>query len=220
MKTKLSLTFTLLLTLVLIITSVTPAQAAAGDPVTVTGIISAITPGVNFVVQLPDASFVTIVPAAGFDYTLIAVGDAISLNGTEGVDPTSVDLVDYLVTPLEPSKQDGYFCAQSAVQHPAAAKLAARFGVEYSVVQQMFCNGAGLGNIMLALATAQASGSDPAALLTQHAAGAGWGQIWRELRNNQTLVGSPDTHGNGNGTIVNPGNGHSKPEKPNHGKKP
>jgi hypothetical protein len=218
MKTKLSIFLSLLFTVILTFTSVSPAQAITGDPVSVTGVVVSITPGVNFVVQLPDTSLVTVTPAAGFDFTLLAVGDAITVNGTEGVDPTSLDLIDYLVTPIEPGKQDGFFCVQSIIQQPAAAKLAARFSVDYSVIQQMFCNGAGLGNIMLALATSQETGSDPALLLEQHANGTGWGQIWRETNTVQNQNGSTNTQGNGNST--NPGNGHDKPDKPNNGKKP
>jgi len=109
---------------------------------------------------------------------------------------------------------------QSIIQQPAAAKLAARFSVDYATIQSMFCNGAGLGNIMLALATSQTTGSDPALLLEQHANGTGWGQIWQETNTIQNQNSSANSQGNGNGNSINPGNGHEKPDKPNNGKKP
>jgi hypothetical protein len=49
-----------------------------------------------------------------------------------------------------------------------------------------FCNGQGMGAIMLALKTSQLTGADPASLLAMRAAGEGWGQIWQELG----LIGS------------------------------
>ena len=42
-----------------------------------------------------------------------------------------------------------------------------------------FCNGQGMGAIMLALKTSQLSGADPDSLLAMRAAGEGWGEYGR-----------------------------------------
>lgn len=218
MKTRITIGFSLILALMLVVASFSPASAAAGDPASLTGVITAITPGANFVIQLEDTTLVTVTPPAGFDYTLIEVGDTITVNGTEGSEINTIVMADYVIITEEGSKMNGFYCAQSEIQQPAAARLATRFGVEYSVVQQMFCDGSGLGNIMLALSTAQTSGADPATLLDQRSSGMGWGQIWHELDEalDQNDLLDSQVHGN----PYNPGNGHQNSGNKNHGKKP
>ena len=158
-----------------------PVFAAAGDTATLTGVILSIDEvNSSFQVETIEGVVYTIHPGLDFDYSSIVVGDEISLNGTEGEDG-SIVLTDFTEVVDEEGKAQGFYCMQSVVQHPAALKLSKRFDVDYATIQSMFCDGAGIGQIMLAFETAQNSDGDAADLLAQREAGAGWGQIWNDL---------------------------------------
>lgn len=77
-----------------------------------------------------------------------------------------------------PEKQDKF--------HPLAEKVGERYAVGEQWVMDYFCDGYGMGAIMLALKTSQMEGSDAGELLEMRAGGKGWGQIWLE----KGLVGS------------------------------
>jgi hypothetical protein len=78
----------------------------------------------------------------------------------------------------DPEKQDKF--------HPLAEKIGERFGVGEDWVMDYFCEGYGMGAIMLALKTSQMEGSDAGELLDLRSEGQGWGQIWKE----KGLIGS------------------------------
>lgn len=73
------------------------------------------------------------------------------------------------------------FCDGSLV-HPVATRLAERYGVTTEWVTGYYCQGYGMGQIMLALKTAEISGADPETLLAERAEGLGWGEIWQEMK--------------------------------------
>ena len=73
------------------------------------------------------------------------------------------------------------FCENGGT-HPVAARLAERYGVTTDWVMGYYCNGYGMGQIMLALKTAQITGTDPENLLADRAEGTGWGEIWQALK--------------------------------------
>jgi hypothetical protein len=66
--------------------------------------------------------------------------------------------------------------------HPVAIRLSERYGVTTDWVMGYFCNGYGMGQIMLALKTAEISGADPETLLAERAEGKGWGKIWQQMK--------------------------------------
>jgi hypothetical protein len=68
--------------------------------------------------------------------------------------------------------------------HPLAVTIAARFEVEESWVMEHYCTGDSMGAIMLALKTSSFEGVDADAdtILELRKSGAGWGQIWKELK--------------------------------------
>jgi hypothetical protein len=89
----------------------------------------------------------------------------------------------------EGKKDNSAYCAQGkkAKDHPLAAEVAGRFGVTEDMVMGYFCDGYGMGAIMLALKTRDLGvGADPEELLKDRALGNGWGQIWKDL----DLIGS------------------------------
>ena len=86
----------------------------------------------------------------------------------------------------EGSKDNGAYCADGKQEkpHPLAARLAERYGVTEDWVMDHFCDGYGMGAIMLALKTSQIEGvdTDPDTLLSGRANGVGWGNLWKDLR--------------------------------------
>ena len=88
----------------------------------------------------------------------------------------------------EGKKENSAFCADEKQDkdHPLATKIAEHFDVSKEFVMGYFCDGYGMGAIMLALKTRDLDGSDPGDLLEKRADGFGWGQIWKE----KGLIGS------------------------------
>ena len=90
----------------------------------------------------------------------------------------------------EGSKLNSAYCVEGKQEktHPLATKLAERYGVTEQWVMGYFCDGYGMGAIMLALKTSQIDGIDatPEALLTERSNGVGWGNIWKSIG----LIGS------------------------------
>jgi hypothetical protein len=89
----------------------------------------------------------------------------------------------------EGKKENSAFCDEGKQQkpHPLAAKVSEHFGVTEDTVMGYFCDGYGMGAIMLALNTSKLESADLAEkLLADRALGKGWGQIWKDL----DLIGS------------------------------
>jgi len=148
-------------------------------------------------------TFLVIVPD-DFDISTLQVGDLVLVKGIvveEGV------IEAYSITLLgEDDEDDGgkagnsAYCAEGKKDnpHPMALKLSERYGVTVEWVMGYFCDGYGMGAIMLALKTGEIEGFDidPDALLAARAEGQGWGQIWKELGliGNQKDGESPSGH--------------------------
>jgi len=99
-------------------------------------------------------------------------------------EPTPVPTEEPTPAPTEePTFDDtrGYYCRTPDDQHPAGARLAEEFDVDYAEIMTLFCDeGFGFGEIMIAYLTAEASEQDVASILALRAEGMGWGQIMRE----------------------------------------
>lgn len=170
-----------------------PALAAPGNKV-IKGEVTVIS-AATFTVLTNKGEAVEVIPPAGFDLTVLKVGDFVLVKGrlqtdgklaAEWVKMPGMDAYDDMDKP-EGSKDTSAYC--SGVQnepHPVAAKLAEKYGVTVEWIMGYFCQGVGMGQIMLALRTAHVTGGDPAALLAQRSEGKGWGEIWKESK----LIGS------------------------------
>ena len=143
-----------------------------------------------------DESVLVIVPL-DFDINAIAVGDWVLVKGTSGDDAIMAEWVKQIgkggdkdddEDRAEGKKDNSAFCAEGKQEklHPLAEKIGERFGAGEDWVMGYFCDGYGMGAIMLALKTSQLEGSDPGDFLEYRAEGKGWGQIWRE----KELIGS------------------------------
>jgi len=149
--------------------------------------------GVTYVVTLPE----------GFDPDSIRVGDSVLIKGRvigdNSVTAESVKLVgkgndkddgDEGEDQAEGGKENSAYCADGKQEksHPFAVKMAEHYGVDEAWVMGYFCNGYGMGSIMLALKTSRLDGAlvDADTLLAERGEnGVGWGQIWQ----GQGLIG-------------------------------
>ena len=88
----------------------------------------------------------------------------------------------------EGKKDNSAFCdvGKQDKAHPLVAKISGRFDVPEEGLMDYFCDGYGMGAIMLAIKTSKLDGGDPGVLLGERALGKGWGQIWKDTG----LIGS------------------------------
>jgi hypothetical protein len=148
--------------------------------------------GETFVVTVPD----------GFDLNSIQVGDSVLVKAVAGDGGSwQAQTIKQIGRGIsgdgdddddqsEGSKGNSAFCADGKQEkpHPLAARMSERYGVTEQWVMDYFCDGYGMGAIMLALKTSELNGVDADAeiLLAERANGQGWGQIWQGLG----LIGS------------------------------
>jgi len=133
-----------------------------------------------------------------FDLEAIAVGDWVLVKGTTGQDKAiTAEWIKQIgkgsdegddEDKAEGKKDNSAFCDEDKQEklHPLAEKIGERYGVGEEWVMSNFCDGFGMGAIMLALMTNELEGSDPGDFLDYRAEGIGWGQIWKE----KDLIGS------------------------------
>lgn len=206
--------------LAMVLTAVQPAAAQeAGTEVVITGQVTSIDEvSGSFTVETETGETYVIFPGEDFDFTTLAVGDTVEVEGTWNEDgsisASRVEKQQDEPTEGEDDPSNGYFCRQSEDPHPFGNLLAERYETDYETLQAWFCDGFGWGQIMLALQTGKVTGEDPAALLESRRDGEGWGQIWQRLK----LIGRPEHAG-----PPNDGNGDGRPDfagppKGNHGK--
>lgn len=89
--------------------------------------------------------------------------------------------------------RDGWCLEGTEAVHTVADDIATMYGYEYTEVIGWFCDGAGLGEIMLAINISQETGIPVADLLARQDDGEGWGQIMQDY----DLIGGPsDRSGN------------------------
>jgi hypothetical protein len=149
--------------------------------------------GISYEIALPD----------GLDLSTIKVGDSVLVKGQIGEDGSiraeSITLVGKGNNTVDSGentdqadggKDNSAYCAdgKQVKPHPLAVRIAERYSVTESWVMEHFCEGYGMGQIMLALKTSEIEGvqADPESLLTERANGVGWGNIWKNLG----LIGS------------------------------
>lgn len=109
--------------------------------------------------------------------------------------------------------------------HPVATRLAVTFGVPYSEIMALHCQGIGFGNIAKAYLLALKTGKTAREFLDKHKGGEGWGNIIKgegvrpnELSMGQAIKGKGNGNGNGNSGKIKPtkapkGNGNGKKGK-------
>ena len=192
------------------------SASAKKGKVNIKGEVTAIGAGTLTILSNKGETFVVTVPA-GFDLSSIQVGDSVLVKAEAGTGGAwlaqSIKKVgngnggndDDDDEQAEGSKLHGSYCAdgKQTKSHPLAARLAERYGVTENWVMGYFCDGYGMGAIMLALKTSQMEGVtlDADALLASRADGKGWGQIWKDLG----LIGSEREGHSPPGLLKKPG---------------
>jgi hypothetical protein len=78
--------------------------------------------------------------------------------------------------------EHSFYCTHTENHHPAAESIADDFGVDYTQVIALFCDGGhGFGEIVIAYRLAQVSGQSVNAILDLKDSGHGWGHVFRDL---------------------------------------
>lgn len=154
-----------------------PAQAGAGKAV-VKGQVQSVdaAAGAATLLTLRGETVVVVLPA-GFDLTTLAVGDWLLARGAWQADGSLAatfarevvlddDDMDDEDGEDDEDKAAGAYCSGMQTKpHPVAARISARYGVTVEWVMGYFCQGFGMGEILLALKTQQINGMDANALL-------------------------------------------------------
>ncbi len=165
----------------------------------VKGEVTAVDPGAGtLTIETKRSESVTVFVPQDFDFTVIEDGDWVLVKGAAGPgDSIQAEWIKQVGKGRgknddqgkpEGSKENSAFCDEGKQEkpHPLAAKVGERFGVTEDWVMGYFCDGYGMGAIMLALKTSEIDGADPEELLEGRAQGKGWGRIWKDL----DLIGS------------------------------
>ncbi len=84
-------------------------------------------------------------------------------------------------TPQPEQVNNGNYCSDLTQRHPVGAKLAMEYGVTYEQVMGWFCQGYGMGEIMLALQASQKSGLPADQFFAMKQEQGGWGKVWQEM---------------------------------------
>jgi hypothetical protein len=195
MKTK--LTISILAILVALLAAV-PALAIPGNGA-VKGKVTIVDLGGGTVtIETNKGEIVEVAVPQDFDITSVKVGDSVLVKGAAGQDGTiEADWFKQVgkgrgkndnQDKPEGKKDNSAFCAEDKQDkpHPLAAEVSERFKVTEKWVMGYFCDGYGMGAIMLALKTSELDEADPGELLEARALGQGWGQIWKD----KGLIGS------------------------------
>jgi len=195
----------ILLAVFLVLGLASPALAMPGNKVAKGEVTSINTDGTITILTLRQES-ITVVPPARYDTANLSIGDIVLVKGrydSQGrlaaewlriPDDGWGDDDDGKGRPENPGRGIGRdkdksdddddakaFC-ESGETHPMAARLAERYDVTADWVMEYYCNGYGMGQIMLALKTGTLSDASPASLLAERAEGIGWGQIWQSMK--------------------------------------
>lgn len=185
---------TTILMLMLSLLVVYPA-AAKTDKINIKGTVTEIGAGTITVLSNKGITYLIIAPD-GFELNSAQIGDSVLIKGRIGEDGSIIaDSIKLLGKGNDGDDQDedmaaggkenSAYCAEGKQEkpHPLAARLAERYGVTEQWVMDYFCEGYGMGQIMLALKTSEIEGivTDPESLLAERANGIGWGNIWKGL---------------------------------------
>ena len=197
-KMKKKLTISILVILVALLAAV-PALAIPGKGAVKGEVKEFGSDGRTVTIETKRGETVIVTVPIGFDFDAIKRGDWVLVKGKVGVgDSIEAEWVKQVgkgrgknddQDKPEGKKDNSAFCdvGKQDEPHPLVAKVRARFDVpEKGWVMHYFCDGYGMGAIMLALKTSKLGGGKPEVLLEERSNGKGWGQIWKDIG----LIGS------------------------------
>lgn len=185
---------TILISILVIFVAALAVLPVSAKTFVIKGEITAIASGTStFTVLTNRSQTITVTAPEGFDLSIFAVGDEVIVKGqiqadgalaADWVKKVNDDTSDEQDAPEGSKAENSAYCDPGKKQqpHPMAASLAEKYGVTTEWVMGYFCDGFGMGQIMLALKTHQINGADADSLLAQRASGQGWGVIWQNLK--------------------------------------
>lgn len=187
----------ILITILILVLSLIVASPAfaKNDKINIKGEVTAIGAGTITILSNKGITYEIALPD-GFDLAAVQIGDSVLVKGRLGEEGSvAAESIKVLGKGNDEDKSDGgkmnsAYCAEGKQDkpHPFATKMAERYGVSEGWIMGYFCDGYGMGQIMLALKTGEIEGigADPEILLDERANGLGWGVIWKGLG----LIGS------------------------------
>lgn len=97
------------------------------------------------------------------------------------VEPLPTPTPEVTITPTPEQVNQGNYCTDLTQQHPVGVKLASEYGATYEQVMVWFCQGYGMGEIMLVLQASQKSGLPADQFFAMKQEQGGWGKVWQEM---------------------------------------
>jgi hypothetical protein len=217
------------------------ASSVSATVSTVTGVVQSIDYATcTFTILTSEGTTLTVTAPEGTDCSGILLGSTIELTGTLNADGTfSVTGVVIVPTEVGEGTNQGFYCTNPTVPHPALSMVATSAGFDYVTTLNWFCGATGgedggktvlgIGEIKKLLDLSAASGQSPDAIIAMRQT-MGWGQIKKLLAQGaettvteETTTGETTGPGNsgdhgggkppwaGNGGNGGNGHGHGKP---------
>ncbi len=195
---------------------------------TVTGVVQSIDyTTCTFTILTSEGTTLTVTAPEGTDCSGILLGTTVELTGTLNADGTfSVTGVVIVPTEVGEGTNQGFYCTNPTVLHPALSMVATSAGFDYATALNWFCGPTGgedggktvlgIGEIKKLLELSAASGQSPDAILAMRAT-MGWGQIKKLLAQGSEITTTEEnTSGD---TTTEPGNSgdHGGPPAWSHG---
>lgn len=208
MKKRRTLSITLVLSLLMALMTTGMAFASEGNEVEVTGTIYELFPEEFYLVVEAEIDgeivYLEVEVGQNFNFEAYDIGDLIELKGTLNEEGrlviTELKIQERARDRVKTQAGEGeaQYCIVEDQFHPVALKIADTYGVEYSELEGYLCgeDHIPLGQIMLALATAQLSEDYDFTDFLDGFEHINWGKIWMDL----DLQGKPG-HGTPPGQI-------------------
>ncbi len=201
MKRKFSISITLLAALLMAVLTTGSALASEGTEIEFVGTVVGInledgTLEIKVKVEPDIIEIFTVQVGENFNFETIGLGDTLEVKGTLGADGilvcTELKIQERArdKVQLQDGEGDASFCVSQDKFHPVAEKISETYGVPYKTILGYLCgeNSVGLGQIILALQTAELIGGSFEDFLNGGFENISWGQIWQE----NDLIGKPD----------------------------
>lgn len=171
--------------------------------VRVVGEVIAIRPLI-FVIRTDNGVITRVLPPEDFDLSSLEREDRVLVQGflVDGrIEATSVTLLPRDDDDREgPYAKDGYYCRTPSARHPALNSLALAYDEPYSELLYYFCEWRfGVGEIKLALQSAETTGLYFGEILEMKRELGGWGQVWKQLGGKERHDGGPPPWAGGRG---------------------
>ena len=192
------------------------ATSVALTPSTVTGVVQSIDYATcTFTILTSEGTLLTVTAPEGTDCSGILRGSTVEVTGTLNADGTfSVTGVVLVPTEVGEGTNQGFYCTNPTVPHPALSMVATSAGFDYTTALNWFCGATGgedggktvlgIGEIKKLLELSTASGQSPDAIIAMRQT-MGWGQIKKLLAQGaettvteETTITTGETTGPGN----------------------